>query len=102
MTLKRNTWTTESQDELTLLRNTGGATTAFLPVTILSDEAPVFVVGATQPSRSKPATRLFLLHSYLRFVCVGSFRANAAYFLDASPPFARSKERSLSRLVRLR
>jgi hypothetical protein len=46
--LKRTTWTTESQDELTLLRNTGGATTAFTSNESLSDEAPVFVVGATQ------------------------------------------------------
>ena len=36
------------QDELTLLRNTGGTTTAFTRNESLSDEAPVFVVGATQ------------------------------------------------------
>jgi hypothetical protein len=46
--LKRSTWTAESQDELTLLRNTGGTITAFTSKESLSDEAPVFAVGATQ------------------------------------------------------
>ena len=46
--LRRTTWSTESQDELTLLRNTGGAMTAFTSRESLSNEAPVFAVGATQ------------------------------------------------------
>jgi uncharacterized membrane protein len=96
--LKRNTWTTESQDELTLLRNTGGATTAFTSNESLSDEAPVFVVALPNSSRSKPATRLFLLRSYLRFVCVGSFRANATYFPGCFSAFRAIKRvRSLSK-----
>ena len=46
--LKRTTWTAESQDELTLLRNTGGAMTALTSKGPLSDAASVFAVGATQ------------------------------------------------------
>ncbi|PYK79009.1 MAG: hypothetical protein DME38_08680, partial [Verrucomicrobia bacterium] len=46
--LKRTTWTAESQDELTLLRNTGGAMTALTSKEPLSDAASVFAVGATQ------------------------------------------------------
>ena len=46
--LKRTTWTAESQDELTLLRNTEGATTAFTSEESVTEEAPVFAVGATQ------------------------------------------------------
>jgi uncharacterized membrane protein len=46
--LKRTAWTAESQDELTLLRNAGGAMAAFTSNESLSDEAPVFAVGATQ------------------------------------------------------
>jgi uncharacterized membrane protein len=46
--LKRTTWTAESQDELTLLRNTGGAKPDVTSKESFSDEAPVFTVGATQ------------------------------------------------------
>ncbi|PYK72453.1 MAG: hypothetical protein DME42_09025 [Verrucomicrobia bacterium] len=46
--LKRTTWTAESQDELTLLRNTEGATMAFTSEESVTEEAPVFAVGATQ------------------------------------------------------
>src|SRR5205814_8600273 len=42
--LKRTTWTAESQDELTLLRNTGGAMTALTSKEPLSDAASVFAV----------------------------------------------------------
>jgi uncharacterized membrane protein len=45
--LKRTTWTAESQDELTLLRNTEGATTLTSKES-LTDEAPIFAVGMTQ------------------------------------------------------
>ncbi len=46
--LKRTRWNAESQDELTLLRNTGGATMPSANKESLSDEAPVFAVGATE------------------------------------------------------
>ena len=46
--LKRTTWAAESQDELTLLRNTVGAKTDVTSNESFSDEAPVFTVGATQ------------------------------------------------------
>jgi uncharacterized membrane protein len=46
--LKRTTWTAKSQDELTLLRNTGGAATTLTSKESLADETPVFAVGATQ------------------------------------------------------
>ena len=46
--LKRTTWAAESQDELTLLRNTGGAKTDVTGKVSFSDEAPVFTVGTTQ------------------------------------------------------
>jgi hypothetical protein len=46
--LERTTWTAESQDELTLLRNTGRTMTAFTSKESLSDEARVFAVDATQ------------------------------------------------------
>src|SRR5205814_640752 len=46
--LKRTAWSAESQDELTLLRNTGGAMTAFTSKESSSAEAPVFAVGTTQ------------------------------------------------------
>src|SRR5262249_44722354 len=38
----------KSQDELTLLRNTGGAATTLTSKESLADEAPLFAVGATQ------------------------------------------------------
>ena len=46
--LKRTTWTAQSQDELTLLRNTGGAMTDVTSKESFSNEAPVFTVGANQ------------------------------------------------------
>jgi uncharacterized membrane protein len=46
--LERTTWRVESQDELALLRNTRGETTAFTSTEALSGEAPVFAVGGTQ------------------------------------------------------
>jgi uncharacterized membrane protein len=46
--LKRTTWTAESQDELTLLRNTGGAVTALTGKESSSDHAAIFAVDATQ------------------------------------------------------
>jgi uncharacterized membrane protein len=46
--LKRTSWTVESEDELTLLRNTAGATSALTSKESLTGEAPVFTAGATQ------------------------------------------------------
>ena len=46
--LKRTTWMVQSQDELTLLRNTGGAKTDVSSKESFSAGAPVFTVGATQ------------------------------------------------------
>jgi hypothetical protein len=46
--LKRTTWTSESEDELTLLRKTEGATSALTSKESLAGEIPVFAVGATQ------------------------------------------------------
>ena len=46
--LVRTIWTAESQDELTLLRNAGAATAALSSKESVSDQTPVFTVGATQ------------------------------------------------------
>lgn len=46
--LKRTSWTAESQDELTLLRNTEGATMSLTSKESFSDEPSVFAIGATQ------------------------------------------------------
>lgn len=46
--LKRTTWTAESQNEITLLRNSRGAATPLVGKESLNHESPVFALGATQ------------------------------------------------------
>ena len=69
--LKRTTWTAESQDELTLLRNTEGATTSLTSKESFSDEPPVFAIGATQlvaiETGNKTISRPQLFEIHLRW-----------------------------------
>jgi uncharacterized membrane protein len=72
--LKRATWTADSQDELTLLRNTGGATTALASTeSSTTNQAPVFAIGATSllaiktGSKAVSPPRLLEIHLHWKF-----------------------------------
>jgi hypothetical protein len=78
--LKRATWVAESQDELTLLRNTGSTRPIVTGTGPLIDDAPVFTVGQTRLLEIKTDPKAVSSARALEFHLRWNFRGEREVF----------------------